>query len=352
MIPSDYILAIESSCDDTSIALLGQRSNDFHELRFSQIKLHNEYGGVVPELASREHFQQIDILFQNFISQSEVKSKLSKISKVVATVSPGLIGPLLVGSSYARGLASAWKLPFEGIHHLRGHLASVLLSEDEFGDETFHEKVKKVFPSVVLLVSGGHTSILNVQEDLSSEQLAETADDSAGECFDKSAKLMGLPYPGGPAIEKLAQQLDLAGINKAKVLLKELPIPRAKEGFSFSGLKTAIRLQYEKKSSEYSIEHFAWAIQEIITLSLSKTLENKLSGMENLSQHKSIVFCGGVSANLRIRSEVEKVAHAQGLKLIVAPLKYCTDNAAMIAACARVQDPNFILHAVAPRLPL
>lgn len=309
----------------------------------SQSSLHHRFGGVVPEVASREHFLSLDSLVQELLS-SVSKDKV-EIAQVAATTGPGLVGPLLVGASYAEGLASGWGVPFRRIHHLRGHVASALLS---LGTQaTLLEKAKSTFPALILLVSGGHTQVLYCDRNLKMKKLADTADDSAGECFDKSAKLMGLPYPGGPAIERLSVVSA-----EAKSLLAELPVPRSAEGFSFSGLKTAIRLMIEKKPELKATPQMCWAIQECILKSLLKGLNTALEKLDADADITSFVFCGGVSANERIRGELELWAQKQRLQVVLPPLKYCGDNAAMIAAAAWIQDSKFDLKEVLPRVSL
>lgn len=345
----EFILAFESSCDDTSVAAVNLQGNILAESSYSQIMIHRKYGGVVPEVASRSHFEIINDLMTSVKEELKTKSiDLKGLKKVVSTVAPGLVGPLIVGSSFSRGFAFGKNVPWSGVHHLRGHLASVLLALDN-KDQTLFEKSKIVFPAIVLLISGGHTQILWVDEKLNAKKLADTADDAAGECFDKCAKIMGLPYPGGPEIEKLA--LQMKNSQEAMKLFKILPQPKSKEGFSFSGLKTAVRILLEKNPELKSSPEFAWAFQECIGKTLLNSLNKSFENF-NLEETQSFVFCGGVAANLRLRNLIQDWAQAQRLNFYSPPLKYATDNAAMIACAAWIQDSKYDLFEIQARMPL
>lgn len=344
---TSLILAFESSCDDTAIALVDEKGRVVAQSVLSQVDVHNRFGGVVPELASRLHESALDSLVRELLEKN--LDSQSKISKVAATCGPGLIGPLLVGKCYAQGLALGWGLPFVGVHHLRGHVASVLL--DLPSDAPICDKAKKVFPAIVLLVSGGHTQVLRVDEKLQGEVLLSSHDDAAGECFDKAAKLMGLSYPGGPAIEKMAHQLNSDKLPQARHLSSALPRPQSEAGFSFAGLKTAIRIKLEKEPLLAQQEAFAWAVQDSVGEAL-------LAGLSRIEKNlvdapcKSFVFCGGVSANLSIREKVQVWARKSDLNLYIPEIKYCTDNAAMIGAAAWIQDESLNLQDVAARISL
>jgi N6-L-threonylcarbamoyladenine synthase len=344
------ILAFESSCDETALSLVQKDGRVVFQHLASQIEIHRRFGGVVPEVASRAHFSVLDELLRH--SLEALAAWPGQVVGVAATKGPGLIGPLIVGSACAEGLALSRGVPFIGVHHLRGHLASVLLDESLEG-ATLRERAEKLFPAWVVLASGGHTQVMAVEKDLSCRILAETADDAAGECFDKSAKLMGLPYPGGPEIEALAKKVqseeDLA---RARMFSSELPRPRSEEGFSFSGLKTAIRLKIQKHPERATDPAFAWAVQDAICESL-------VAGMRRASKKhaadfpsKTWLFCGGVAANKELRARLESWAAKSRVALRVPPLKYCTDNAAMIAAAAWVQAPELALHCCEARIPL
>ena len=338
-------LAIESSCDETAVAVVSAHGAVLAEALESQIATHRLYGGVVPEVASRAHFQSLDALVK--IVESKIPARTTIVG-VAATCGPGLIGPLLVGSCYGEGWARGRGCAFTGVHHLRGHLASALLEGDS--SKTLKERAQELFPAVVLLVSGGHTQILKVDPSLKAQKLADTSDDAAGECFDKSAKLMGLPYPGGPEIEKIAATLGAQGSLRAREILARLPRPRSEEGFSFSGLKTAIRLMLEEDPSLKASADFCWAIQEAIADTLIRGLNRAFDKID--SDLTSFVLCGGVAANRRIRSAMTEWAALHRLKALFPPLKYATDNAVMIAAAAWVQAPDLALKQVQARVML
>jgi N6-L-threonylcarbamoyladenine synthase len=344
------ILAFESSCDETAIAAVCESGEVLFQNLSSQIETHRLYGGVVPEVASRAHFDVLDDLLQK--SLVDLAESGATLVGVAATKGPGLIGPLIVGSACAEGFALGRSLPFQGIHHLRGHVASALLVPS-LGGDTLQERAQNLFPAHVVLVSGGHTQILSVNERLKCRVLAETADDAAGECFDKSAKLMGLPYPGGPEIEKLALRLKEADLLRAKEFADELPRPRSEEGFSFSGLKTAIRLRLQKSPELKDDPAFAWAVQEAITDSLIRGMTRVLkSTPKGESSRDRWVFCGGVAANRHLRERLQAWAQQNCTSLHFPPIKYCTDNAAMIAAAAWVQDPSLSMKSCESRCPL
>ncbi|NCN40369.1 tRNA (adenosine(37)-N6)-threonylcarbamoyltransferase complex transferase subunit TsaD [bacterium] len=347
------VLAFESSCDENAIAVVSETGQVLFQNLSSQIEVHKIYGGVVPEVASRLHSDAMGGLLEEALQFIDSQKDLLSIEKVAATKGPGLMGSLLVGASCAEGVAFAMGKKLEGIHHLRGHLASVLLADSD-GGKTLAERSQSIFPAWVVLVSGGHTQILYCDDRLNAEILASTADDAAGECFDKSAKLMGMPYPGGPMIERRALEIgdDKSMLEKAKALSKSLPRPRSQTGFSFSGLKTAIRLKLEANSELKSDPAFAWAVQDAICESLLGGLKRTITEHKSLLTSKKLVFCGGVSANQYLRGKLDSWAQAQGIELILPPLKYCTDNAAMIGAAAWVQDPELSLSDCKARIPL
>ncbi len=353
------VLAFESSCDENSIAVVSSSGEVLFQNLSSQIEIHKKFGGVVPEVASRLHSDAMGGLLEEAMEFITQNSSVFYVEKVAATMGPGLMGPLLVGSSCAQGVAFSMNTKLEGVHHLRGHLASVLL-DPKVGGKTLMEKASHVFPAWVVLVSGGHTQILYCDEKLNAEILASTADDAAGECFDKSAKLMGLPYPGGPLIEKQAQlvaSLDKQenssrSLERAKELSLQLPRPKAQSGFSFSGLKTAIRLKLEAQPELRTDPCFAWAVQDAICGSLLGGLKRTYKKHARQKLSKKMVFCGGVSANVYLRDKLYSWAHSGDIELFLPPLKYCTDNAAMIGAAAWVQDSDLVLNQCSARLPL
>jgi N6-L-threonylcarbamoyladenine synthase len=334
------ILAFESSCDETAMALVDAYGKVVLNCCLSQIELHNRYGGVVPELASRSHFDILEELSLQLQKAEKDKTfDRSQVQSVACTMGPGLIGPLLVGSNFARGIASAWSKDFRGVHHLRGHLASVLLDsqlDEKYPGLTLVEKAQKIFPALVLLVSGGHCLLMLVSPQLEARILKTTSDDAAGECFDKCAKLMGLPYPGGPSIQKEAL---LCTSENEKALSREwaakLPRPKSEEGFSFAGLKTAFRLLLEKDSRAKSNRPaLCKALEETIADSLLRVVKNTDDFFEGVNH---FICCGGVAANVYLREKLKDWAEKKSLNFYTVPFAYATDNAAMIAAAAWVQ---------------
>jgi len=308
-------LGIESSCDETGIALYQMGRGLLAHALHTQVAMHNEYGGVVPELASRDHVRRIIPLVQQILDEANVS--LAQIGAIAYTQGPGLGGALLVGASVANSLAYALAIPTIGIHHLEGHLLSPLLSDPA-----------PEFPFVALLVSGGHTQLMRVDGVGRYTLLGETVDDAAGEAFDKSAQLLGLGYPGGPALAKLAAS--------GRPGLYKLPRPMQHSGnldFSFSGLKTAV-LTLVKQSGdgqkirdEQTRADIACAVQEAIVDVLAHKARSALAhtGLEQL------VVAGGVGANQLLRSRLTESIGKRGGRVFYPDLEFCTDNGAMIA---------------------
>ena len=307
------ILGIETSCDDTSVAVFDSESGVVQNLVSSQVDLHNHFGGVVPELASRAHLVNLLPLVDHLLERAELS--LADLDGVAVTAGPGLIGALLVGLSMGKAVAMAADLPLVGVHHIEGHiLANALTAEMRL-------------PAVVLVVSGGHTEILHMPEIGRYERLGGTLDDAAGEAFDKTAKLLGLPYPGGPHIDRLAKQGDPERFTLPRPLEKD---PRIV--FSFSGLKTAVRLVIEKLPrplSDRDIADVACAVQNAIVDSLSSRLFQAAGALGT----SSVYVAGGVAANDQLRERIAQEAERRGLYFRPPEKVYCTDNAAMIA-CA------------------
>jgi N6-L-threonylcarbamoyladenine synthase len=304
------VLAIESSCDESAVAVLDrERGLLAHEL-FSQIELHRVFGGVVPELASRDHVQRLLPLVRRALERAG--SQPSDLQGVAYTSGPGLIGALLTGAALARSLAYAWGIPSIGVHHLEGHLLAPLL-----------EPNPPPFPHVALLVSGGHTMLIEARAIGRYEPLGETRDDAAGEAFDKTAKLLGLPYPGGPHLAKLAEH-GRAGVY-------EFPRPmvdRPGLEFSFSGLKTAVLHAVKGKELSDSLKaDVARAVQTAIVETLAV---KALRAMEHTGLD-ALVVSGGVSANQLLRSHLAEAVARRGGRVYYPRLEFCTDNAAMIA---------------------
>ena len=315
------ILGIESSCDETGVALYHTERGLLAHVLYSQVAMHSEYGGVVPELASRDHIRHVLPLIRA-VAQ-EAGCTLQDVDAIAYTQGPGLSGALLVGASIACALAYALDVPTIGMHHLEGHLLSPLLSDPALK-----------FPFVALLVSGGHTQLMRVDGVGQYILLGETLDDAAGEAFDKSAKLLGLGYPGGPELAKLA---DRGQPGRFK-----LPRPMLHSGdldFSFSGLKTAVlTLTRQHKLAEQSLDEqtradIAHAAQEaIVDVLVSKALSAlKQTGL------KQLVVAGGVGANQQLRSQLNQTASKRGFRVFYPSLEFCTDNGAMIAFAAALR---------------
>jgi N6-L-threonylcarbamoyladenine synthase len=303
-------LGIESSCDETGIALYQTGRGLLAHTLHTQVAMHSEYGGVVPELASRDHVRRVIPLVRQVLHTADVS--LDQVDAIAYTQGPGLGGALLVGASVANALAYALDIPSIGIHHLEGHLLSPLLSDPA-----------PEFPFVALLVSGGHTQLMRVDGVGRYTLLGETLDDAAGEAFDKSAKLLGLGYPGGPALAKLAT-IGRPGIYK-------LPRPMQHSGdleFSFSGLKTAVyTLVKQSDKDEQTRADIAHAVQEAII----DVLASKARAALALTGLNQLVVAGGVGANQLLRTRLTEDVGKRGGKVFYPDLEFCTDNGAMIA---------------------
>ena len=303
------ILGIETSCDETAAAIYdGERGLLAHAL-YSQVALHAEYGGVVPELASRDHVGRINPLIRKVLAEAQLRP--DQLTGVAYTAGPGLIGALMVGGAVAAGIAAAMGLPLIPVHHMEGHLLAPMLEERP-----------PHFPFVALLVSGGHTLLVAVRGIGQYEILGESLDDAVGEAFDKTAKMLGLPYPGGPHLAKLAQQ-GHAGRYR-------LPRPmtdRPGLEFSFSGLKTAVLTALPKDADLQQKADLAHAFQEAVT----ETLAIKCGRAIEQTGFDTLVVAGGVGANLRLRERLGELARRQNLSLHFPRHAFCTDNAAMIA---------------------
>ncbi len=315
------ILGIESSCDETGVALYHSERGLLAHMLHTQVAMHSEYGGVVPELASRDHIRHVLPLIRTTVHKAGCQ--LQDVDAIAYTQGPGLSGALLVGASIACALAYALDVPAIGIHHLEGHLLSPLLSDPAPG-----------FPFVALLVSGGHTQLMRVDSVGKYILLGETLDDAAGEAFDKSAKLLGLGYPGGPELAKLATRGEPGRFM--------LPRPMQHSGdldFSFSGLKTAVlTLTRQHELAEQSMDtqtraDIAHAAQEaIVDVLASKALSAlKQTGLNQL------VVAGGVGANQRLRTQLDQTANKRGFRVFYPDLEFCTDNGAMIAFAAALR---------------
>jgi N6-L-threonylcarbamoyladenine synthase len=310
-----YALGIETSCDETSAAVLTDRFEVLSNVILSQDEVHAPYGGVVPELASRQHIKTIDAIVGEALARAGVE--LKAIDLFAVTQGPGLIGSLLVGLSFAKGLAYYFKKPLVGIDHLEGHIEAAFLENRNIG-----------FPAIALLVSGGHTSLYLLEKRLSYRLLGKTRDDAAGEALDKVAKFLGLGYPGGPLIEKLAAKGDQTAFVFNRPRIKDAPLD-----FSFSGLKTAA-LKHIRESG-ITKEHprfadFLAGFEEAV----ARTLVDNLARAVDEFGPKSLILCGGVARNKRLRTRFQEFADGQKLPAFIPSPKMCTDNAAMVAALA------------------
>ncbi len=307
-----FILGIESSCDETAAAVVKDGAQILSSVVSSQVDTHAIYGGVVPELASRMHIESIEPVVAQALSDARLT--LDNIDGIAATQGPGLIGALLVGFSFAKALAWARGLPLAGVNHLEAHICSLQLLDTPPG-----------FPFIALVVSGGHTNIYHVQGPSSFTLMGQTLDDAAGEAFDKVAKMMGLSYPGGPAIEKMAQKGDPQLIKFPRGLLK-------KEGFdfSFSGLKSAVAryLHDHPAVSKEELAHVAAGFQ----MAVIDVLSRKLIAAARAKECSRIAVSGGVSANHTFVDILSRRAKGHKIKVFSPPVSLCGDNAAMIAA--------------------
>ncbi|HZN47168.1 MAG TPA: tRNA (adenosine(37)-N6)-threonylcarbamoyltransferase complex transferase subunit TsaD [Ramlibacter sp.] len=337
------VLGIESSCDETGVALVESAGTGIPALRahalHSQVDMHQAYGGVVPELASRDHIRRVLPLAEQVLA--EAGCALADIDVVAYTRGPGLAGALLVGAGVACALGAALRKPVLGVHHLEGHLLSPFLSSDP-----------PEFPFVALLVSGGHTQLMLVEGVGAYRMLGETIDDAAGEAFDKSAKLMGLGYPGGPALSRLAQQGDPAAFKLPRPLLHSGDLD-----FSFAGLKTAVLTQVNKLGAQLEARKADLAASTEAAI-VEVLVKKSLAALER-SGLQRIVVAGGVGANRRLREQLDAACARRGVRVHYPELSLCTDNGAMIALAAAMRLQAGVQQArasyafdVRPRWPL
>jgi N6-L-threonylcarbamoyladenine synthase len=309
------VLGIETSCDETAVALYDESQGLLAHRLHSQVGLHAPYGGVVPELASRDHVRRLLPLVHEVLSAGGSGPEI--IDGVAYTAGPGLIGALLVGAGFARSLAYAWAKPAIAVHHLEGHLLAPLLEADP-----------PDFPFLALLVSGGHTQLIDVAALGRYHILGETLDDAAGEAFDKTAQLLGLGYPGGPAIARLAEQ----GRSGAMVFPRPM-LDRPGLQFSFSGLKTAALVALRDRPAEARAD-IARGFEEAVVETLTEKARRALLA----TGHERLVVAGGVGANQRLRARLAALAVETGVRLYFPRPEFCTDNGAMIAlaGCLRL----------------
>lgn len=319
-----YILGIESSCDETSAAVLSDRM-ELSNIIANQDLIHRYFGGVVPELASRAHQQKIVLVVDEALRVANItKNALHAVS---VTIGPGLMGALHVGVAFAKALSFGLNIPLIGVNHMQGHVLAHFLE-----DKIEQSHCAPIFPFLCMTVSGGHTQIIKVTNHLEMKILGETIDDAGGEAFDKAAKILGLPYPGGPLVDKLAKTGD--------PLKFIFPKPQvAGLDFSFSGLKTAFLYFIQKELANDS--DFIEKNKEDICASIQHSIVNilllKLKEASVLTGIKEIAIAGGVSANSGLRSKLMEMGSNEGWNVYIPPFKYCTDNAAMIAMAGHFQ---------------
>ena len=305
-----YILGIESSCDETSVSIVKNGVDEISTVISSQIDIHKDYGGVVPEIASRHHVKNITIVLEECLTKANMT--MNDIDAIAITYGPGLIGSLLIGLEAAKTLAFIHNKPLIPVHHIAGHIyANSLVKELSF-------------PLLALVVSGGHTEIIEMKDHYKFNKLGGTLDDAIGECYDKVARVIGLEYPGGPKLDKMA----LLGNKTYK-----LPVPLKDDSynFSFSGLKSAvINLAHneEQRGNKLNKEDLAASFQSVAIESVVTKVKKAIID-KNI---KKVIVAGGVAANQGLRKEMEKLSEELNVELSIPPMKYCTDNATMIAA--------------------
>ncbi|WP_212921572.1 tRNA (adenosine(37)-N6)-threonylcarbamoyltransferase complex transferase subunit TsaD [Ornithinibacillus bavariensis] len=310
-----YILGIETSCDETAVAIVKNGREIISNVVASQIESHKRFGGVVPEIASRHHVEQITLVLEEAFQESGLS--FNDIDAIAVTEGPGLVGALLIGVNAAKALAFANNKPLVGVHHIAGHIyANQLMEEFQF-------------PLLALIVSGGHTELVLMKEHGSYEVIGETRDDAAGEAYDKVARMLNLPYPGGPHIDRLAREGEIS-IDFPRAWLEE-----DSYDFSFSGLKSAVINKIHnanQKGITLKPEDIAASFQaSVIDVLVTKTVK-----AAKQYQVKQVIVAGGVAANRGLRAELEVRFSETGIPLLIPPLKLCTDNAAMIAAAGTI----------------
>lgn len=306
-----YTLGIETSCDETAVAVLEGETTLVANLVYSQAELHARYGGVVPEVASRNHLRKLPYLIRETLAHAGIS--INQLSLVAATYGPGLVGPLLVGLSHGKGIAFGLDVPFIGVNHLEGHIFANRLAEPADRGSP---------PFMALVVSGGHTSLVAVPEYGEYQVVGTTVDDAAGEALDKMGKMLGIAYPAGPAIDKLAYKGDHTAIR----------FPRPMEAapgfdFSFAGLKTAVLYHLRKYPNEKPEDVAASFLASVVSVLVKKSID-----AARRYRFGRLIVVGGVAANCHLREELVPCGTEHGIKVFFPPLKLCTDNAAMIAA--------------------
>ena len=331
------VLGIETSCDETGVAIYDDAEGLLAECLYSQISLHTEFGGVVPELASRDHVRKLLPLIDEVLNEAGCGK--DELDGIAYTSGPGLVGALMVGAATAQSLALAWNKPAIGVHHMEGHLLAPMLEDNA-----------PQFPLVALLVSGGHTQLVLVRSIGDYELLGESLDDAAGEAFDKTAKMLGLSYPGGPAVAKLAEQGDDRRFDFPRPMVN-----RPGMDFSFSGLKT-FTLNTVEACGEDITEQDKADIAACFQRAVVETLAIKCKRALQYSGVKRLIIAGGVSANTALREKLETMVKKEKAELFYARPQFCTDNGAMIAyaGCQRLKagQRSGLAIEVRPRWPL
>ena len=312
------VLGIESSCDETGIAIYDDQQGILSHQLYSQVKLHADYGGVVPELASRDHVRKTLPLIQAALAESGCTA--ADIDGIAYTAGPGLVGALLVGATIGRSLALAWNKPAVAVHHMEGHLLAPMLEEHA-----------PEFPFLALLVSGGHTQLMRVDGVAQYALLGETIDDAAGEAFDKSAKLLGLGYPGGPALARMAEFGDSRAFTLPRPLLHSGDLD-----FSFAGLKTAVLTQANKLGKDACDQARADLAASTQAAIVEVLVKKSLKALEITGLHR-LVVAGGVGANRELRSQLQTACQKRGVRVHYPEMALCTDNGAMIALAAAMR---------------
>ncbi len=333
------VLGIETSCDETGLAIYDAEHGLLANVLHSQIATHRPHGGVVPELASRDHIKHIVLLLQEVLA----KANLSKhdLDAVAYTAGPGLIGALLTGASFAKSLAYALRIPALAIHHLEAHILAAQL-----------ENPNITFPLTALLVSGGHSQLIAASGLGQYQLLGDTLDDAVGEAFDKTAKLMGIPYPGGPKLAKLAESYQ-ADVHEALRFPRPM-INRADLNFSFSGLKTHALTQWQKSNQDHAAQI---AIAHAFQTAVVETLASKCQRALLSTGHQTLVVAGGVGANQALRQYLKEMVQTLGKAVYFPKIEYCTDNGAMVAYAGylhlqtQARDSDLAIQ-VKPRWPL
>ncbi|MEH6470539.1 MAG: tRNA (adenosine(37)-N6)-threonylcarbamoyltransferase complex transferase subunit TsaD [Halopseudomonas sp.] len=315
------VLGIETSCDETGVALYDSEQGLLADALYSQVAMHAEYGGVVPELASRDHILKLVPLIRQVLTEANCDS--SSVDAIAYTAGPGLVGALMTGASLASALAMAWQVPVLGVHHMEGHLLAPMLEESP-----------PAFPFLALLVSGGHTQLMQVNRLGDYQLLGESLDDAAGEAFDKAAKMLGLAYPGGPLIAARAEQGTPGRFRFPRPMTDRPGLDMSFSGLKTFTLNTTEKLRQSEGLTEQDIDDIALAFQDAVI----DTLAIKCRRALQQTEMKTLVIAGGVSANKMLRIKLDEVAAKYGAKLFYARPEFCTDNGAMIAyaGCQRL----------------